>query len=452
MRAIPCRPLGELDPASGIAVLEKDRPFSQSLLWRAQRAYFAREGAQAWSSDAVPSHITNHPAIAASYARIVRSIGGDDPVVVVDLGAGSGEFGFRFLKAWTGAYGERPVLYIMSDAEPAIVAALRGQPALRPFVERGLLDFAVFDAERDTALALEVRGRRLDAAAPAGRMVVVCNYVFDSLPEDAYLVREGAILERRVTTCATDAPGVPSLEHLELYFAEERARAPSSDPFLESLFLDYCERFGPGAFTWPCAALRACQALHPMASDGALFLIADKGTPGRPRGEALPRLSWHGSVSTAVNLHALSAYFDALGAAAWNPLHATSHLYVYGYALGLADDVNDAAREIFAESFGRQHPDDRMALQLRLCSQAAKLPIDEVLALLRWSGGDDRILLACAPALRARVGELSALHKMELRRLLGLAADLHYPAGPARELPAAIAQLLIDIGAPARAV
>src|SRR6185295_12197231 len=88
-----------------ILPLEENQRLSRSLLWRLQRNYFEQRGIEAWSSGAVPHHITSSPFIADAYARVVMGFLRDwstldhsQPVHIVELGSGSGRFAYSFLK------------------------------------------------------------------------------------------------------------------------------------------------------------------------------------------------------------------------------------------------------------------------------------------------------------------------------------------------------------------
>ncbi|HEX9256071.1 MAG TPA: hypothetical protein VF938_11020, partial [Candidatus Angelobacter sp.] len=90
-------------------VLETDVPLSQSLIWRLQRDFYAERGLKAWTEDLVPSYITNNPFIAEIYAQIVagfildcmnlpqkgsRPLSPDNPLRILELGAGTGKFSY----------------------------------------------------------------------------------------------------------------------------------------------------------------------------------------------------------------------------------------------------------------------------------------------------------------------------------------------------------------------
>lgn len=74
-----------------------------------------------------------------------------------------------------------PFKYIMTDFHPQFVAFWREHPSLKPLVELGLLDFAVFDLEKDKEMKLEVSGVTLSASSSKNPMVFIANYVYDTL-------------------------------------------------------------------------------------------------------------------------------------------------------------------------------------------------------------------------------------------------------------------------------
>src|ERR1041384_925361 len=99
--------------ASEWKVLERDVPLSQSVIWRLQRDFYAQRGLKAWNEDLVPSYITNNPFIAEIYAGIVAAfvqdclshsnapLSPENPLLVLELGAGTGKFSYLFLRKLT---------------------------------------------------------------------------------------------------------------------------------------------------------------------------------------------------------------------------------------------------------------------------------------------------------------------------------------------------------------
>src|SRR5437899_12721833 len=93
--------------------LERNVPLSQSLIWRRQRDFYVQRGLRAWSEDQVPAYITNNPFFAEICAAVVfgflkdcmASSDGDrmpptpeNPLRILELGAGTGKFSYLFLR------------------------------------------------------------------------------------------------------------------------------------------------------------------------------------------------------------------------------------------------------------------------------------------------------------------------------------------------------------------
>src|SRR6476646_8684527 len=182
-------------------LLEQNVPLSQSVIWGLQRDFYAQRGLKAWNEDLVPSYITNNPFIAEIFAGIVASFLQDcmvptqqasaspsqeNPLRILELGAGTGKFSFLFLRKLTALLRSHNiplhlVRYCMTDTAENLVAEWRENPYLQEFVTSGILEFEVFQAGQ------EHQPKR------QGPLVVIANYVFDSLPQDAFTVESGAI-------------------------------------------------------------------------------------------------------------------------------------------------------------------------------------------------------------------------------------------------------------------
>src|SRR5262249_46132837 len=159
---------------------------------------YADQGIAAWTQSRVPQAVTTSPNIAGAYARIAvgflrdarHALDPERPVSIVELGAGSGRFGFRFLKAFSRLLASQPdvhqsFVYVMTDASPTVLQFWQDNPRLRPFVDAGLLDFAQFDVQAPAPLQLLNRGATLQPSDAANPVVLVANYIFDSIPQDA---------------------------------------------------------------------------------------------------------------------------------------------------------------------------------------------------------------------------------------------------------------------------
>ncbi len=98
-------------------IIEKQQPFSQSLIWQLQRDYFRQAGIDAWRSGAVPHYITSNPVVGKTYAELVLALLRDlslrgqreEPVYMLELGAGHGRLCYHFLKHFERYYAQSAI-------------------------------------------------------------------------------------------------------------------------------------------------------------------------------------------------------------------------------------------------------------------------------------------------------------------------------------------------------
>src|SRR5262245_30012517 len=176
--------------------LEAPRRLSESVIWTLQREFYAAEGPEAWTRREIPTWITSNAFFARAFAAIVHGFLRDlaaegeapagAPLNIVELAAGSGQFAFLVLRRLAELRQALPALrplrlrYVLTDFTDSNLRAWQAHERFRPFLEDGSLDFATFDLERDTRLALLRSGETLSAEGGAGPLVVLANYAFDS--------------------------------------------------------------------------------------------------------------------------------------------------------------------------------------------------------------------------------------------------------------------------------
>src|SRR5438067_8136028 len=126
--------------------LETRERLSRSCLWRLQRAFFNQRGLAAWSEGIVPHYVTSNPRMAAAYvhmalaflrasaAAVQASLG--QRAYILELGAGSGRFAYRFLKKLQALHGPA-ITYVITDIAERTLDALQAHPLLQPFIADG---------------------------------------------------------------------------------------------------------------------------------------------------------------------------------------------------------------------------------------------------------------------------------------------------------------------------
>ena len=191
-------------------IVEKNIRFSESSIWRSQKKYYNAKGISAWDED-VPFYITSNPFIANQYALVlirfmqdwIRKNPGSEahPFYILELGAGTGQFGFYVLKALSTLRKKLSLAsirfqYIMSDMSNHAFDFWKNHNALRPFLDDGILDFAVYDLYHSESLELHCAQQKITIQNP---LLVIANYLFDSIATDVFSVKDGKLFESRVT-------------------------------------------------------------------------------------------------------------------------------------------------------------------------------------------------------------------------------------------------------------
>jgi len=237
-------PLCDTPPAGPVHAADPSvfAPLARSALFDWQREFYSSGGADSWASGAVPSWITSNAAVAQRHASVILAAWVDllrkgrldddsdagscdddaamapawpsNPLVILELGAGSGQFAHSLLTALLqraplalGRNLSRRIRYIMSDGAASVVEGWARHPQLSEFATAGVLDFAVLDVQRAgwgaSGISLERAQRTFRCPALAASsevgvsvatlsasvpVIVIANYLFDSLPADVWQV------------------------------------------------------------------------------------------------------------------------------------------------------------------------------------------------------------------------------------------------------------------------
>ena len=193
--------------------IEKNIPFSKSIMWSDQKKYYNEKGIKAWDDD-VPFYITSNPFIAKSYAEMAISFMQDwilknpsaknDIFYLLELGTGTGQFSFYFLKSFLQLQRllkleSFKICYVMSDISANSFEFWGNHPGLKPFLETGMLDFSVYDMYRSESIELYRSQKIVSEKTIKNPLMVIANYLFDSIATDVFTVRDKKLFESTVT-------------------------------------------------------------------------------------------------------------------------------------------------------------------------------------------------------------------------------------------------------------
>ena len=448
--------------------IESRRAFASSLIWQLQHRYFAERGVEAWRHGEVPHYVTSNLTIANAYAEIVLALRRDrdrlfpgeqsrEPLTIVELGAGSGRFAFHFLKRLAALCADAEVTpetfrYVLTDVADANLDFWHRHPCFEPLFASGVLDMARLDLTQPEPLALRVSGATIAAATLRGPLVVIANYVFDSVPQDLFRLRDGRAQQCLVSLSLDADPATldvaETLSRLRVdYDYADLTEAPYPEPWLRRLLSDYQSTLRDTHLLFPAAGLRCLEHLAGLSRQGLLLLSADKGEHRLAAldGRVAPGLVRHGSVSLPVNYHAFTQFRARPEAVALVPDSHHNSINVIGL-LSVPDaashrETQDAYRRQVRE-FG---PDAFYSITKHARQTIALMSTEDILAYLRLSRHDSHQFGRYLPRLRKLAAEFDDAMRADVVAAIDKVWDSYFPLGEDLDLANSIAALLYDM-------
>jgi hypothetical protein len=475
-------------------VLERDCRLSQSMLWRVQRRYYSRQGIEAWSRSKVPHFITCNPAIARAYAEVVlgflrdwqSALDPEQPVYIVELGAGAGRFAYLFLREFSALLGRSPLCgvrwtYVLTDFIEETIGYWQAHVQLQPFFAAGQLDVAGFDLADPRDLALRRAGITL---VPAGRtpslpgaavtvpaanvaecgrgvltaravrnpLIVLGNYVFDSVPQDVFAVEAGQLHECLVTLTSPQPEPDPEdpavLERIRVDYTR-RPVAPDYYPDAEwnRILADYARHLDRTHFLFPGAALQCVRYFEELSGGRLLLLSGDKSYSREEEmaDRGAPVLVVHGSFSLTVNFHAVGQYLRNRGGDFLLTDFRTLNLDVVAFLPGSAPGGYAETRLAYYESIGHHNPADLFMLKKGYEGHYDGLDLAQLIAWLRLSGWDAGIFRTMFSALLPKVAGAPVDLQEELYWGIRHIWANYYHIGERWDMPFSLAMMLCEL-------
>lgn len=409
--------------------------FSEAPIWELQRRYFEEQGLKAWNNDQVPQYITSNPMIANAYAEIIfgflqdRANKGErsDPVTIVELGAGAGRLANHILHALAELVDDAgialpPYRYVMTDLAVQNVEGWRRHPALQPYIEQGVLDFAAFDAVGDEEIRLTVSQTSLRPGGLKQPLLVVANYFFDSIPQELLYIGEGKVYECDVRLDGpaefAELPPSEALQRIELQYENRPAPEYEADsyPYRDVIAL-YRQELEDSHVLFPEAGLKCLERLERLSQAGFLLLTADKGDHRLDNWKFAdpPSLIHHGSFSLTANYHALQHTFERRGGQAFFTSHHYKNLNVG--CIFMLDNPNSytnarLAYRRFVERFG---PDDFFTLKGWVDEHISSMGLLPILSFWRLGGYDVEFFIQSAKRISSLLAEASDEELLDLQ-------------------------------------
>ena len=447
-------------------ILDNQKRLSQSKLWDLQRKYYEKVGVNAWRKRAVPHVITSNVFIADQYVQLVYAflrdweseIDKDHPVYLIELGTGSGRFSYHFMRRWldrTEQFGDLDITFkfLLTDFTESNLKFWKTHPLMKEMVQKGIADFVLFDATQDTSLTLVNSGETLTVDTLVNPIIVVANYLFDSIPVDIFYVEENKLSESLVSL-ESDYPEDHDLiselfDSLHLSYHNQAIKNDYYDNQIYNQILEnYHNGFKKTYFRFPVAGLDCCANFQALSKNRMMLITADKGFTSLESMDLLepPQIAVHGSMSMMVNFDAFEQFFSLQEGRWFKIPFQPNSIGVHIGLLGSPKSGYSETAMTFYDTVTNYGADDYHALTVALYKNYGELTISQILSLLRMSRWDSALFEACFENLLMKVKETTDEVRADVRLALRNVWDNYYFIGEDNDIPFKIGAILHNIG------
>lgn len=393
-----------------------------------QRAYFLQNGMTAWQEDVVPSYISSNLVMARTYSQILYgylrdcyaaaergefALDTNQPINIIELGAGSGRLAYHFLQTFLPRYQQSPfaslpIRYVMTDFVPQIADFWQGHGRFQPYLDSGILDVALFDVmHRERPFILQKGGHTLTPENVQNPVILIANYFFDTIPQDSFVVEEGLLCQNLLTLTSTqpepDLADPAIWDRLALHYEPIPLEKSFFDVRLYNQILDDYEASLPDcSFSFPSVGLDCVRYWQQFGNGRMLLLTSDRGysLPNALVNQPDPLPNLHGSFSLMVNYHAMGEFVSRSGGIVCQTPHYQDNIQVLAYLLGQIPQQGQETELAFATAVGEGGPDDFHALKSVVEKQYRAMRLPELLSFLRVAGWDAAVFTDMCPHLQ----------------------------------------------------
>lgn len=434
----------------------KQERLSEASIWGRHRAFYSTMGVDAWNNNTVPHYVTNNPNTTYAYAQVLFAFlrdyartnpAADEPIYILELGAGTGRFAYHLLHQLTefikhAGFDVPKFCYILADLAETSLDFYSNHSKLQPYIADGMLDYTVFDAENDRSLSLRISGKTLGVASLKHPLIVLGNYFFDSILQDAFYADEGELFELYLEQY-TEEPipdgAEPSADTAITYVFQRKPIEPTTpydDPVMAQILAGYQEELYNANFTFPYLGIGLLEQLQTWSQRGLFLMTVDKGYHhiSHMHGRHPPRIDPHGTaMSITVNFNALTQYFTLNGYDCLTIDHHHGHIDTVCILL-MPEAESKAFQEtrLAYQQFVNLHgADDFFAFKKFYESRYDEMTFKHLLALLRIVRYDPHIFNSCIPRLIELMPGATYNQLNDLAILMTKSWDLYYPIGEA---------------------
>lgn len=374
------------------------------------------------------------------------------------MGAGHGRLAFHILQHLENRIALSdvkipPYCYVLSDIVESNLNFYRDHPQLQDFFNRGILDFAYYDAIGGKEIHLRHANLMIRSEDLNQPMIAIANYFFDSIPNDVFIIQNKILsavsiaLHSKVNPHEADA--IQLIKHLKLIYQKTALTKPfNKDPLIDELLNEYSQLLTDTHLFFPQKALQCLKNLTDLSSKGLLVLSMDKGFHEIRDldHKAEPDIIKHGSFSVWVNYHALGSFCEKLGGKFIFPAYSTFYAEI-GCLFFMPDgdsyQETNAAYQRFINDFG---PDDFNSLKKLTYSNILKLKLTEILAFIRLAAYDSTFVVKLMPRLKQLAHSVTFTERKRIAQTLRQVWHYYFDINESDHLAFNIAGLFYELG------
>lgn len=442
--------------------IEENMRLSKSLLWDLQCAAYCQFGPEAWSRQGVPSYVTSNPYTSLKYAHValgyirdcikpdsVTPIDITQPLYILDLGAGTGRFGYLFLKTLLSllqphGLNELKIRYVMTDIAEKNIDFCRTHPYLKPFIESGILDFSIYHhADQNKPLELIISKEKITKENLVNPLILIANYFFDTIPQDLFRLNKGKLEEGRISISvevadelqeinATNPKIIPQMRCSYSY-------KPIKDPnnyyksfqLLNKLLKGYSEQFDNIPFLFPVGAFHSMQFFSEISKGRMCLLAGDQGvcTAEQVKEWGEPKIARHGTFSIPVSYHAISDFFIKQKGIGLLTSFPDPQFVVMAGILGGAQLQYPELQLAFNFNFDLFEPCDYWKLVNCAEKETSSLSLEYIFLLLKLGNWDPMVFNSFYNQIRQQLTKCSNEMKQQLKTVIINVWQNYYPVG-----------------------
>lgn len=447
-------------------VLQKMTRFDQSIIWSLLHRFYMEAGPEAWSNKIVPQRSTSNAFCADTYASIVATFfkeleaeGNSKPPMVIELGGGSGRFAWQFLNRlfnYHFADGEDcpEFTYLLTDGSLKNIEGWKKKDRFAPLIESGVLELAQLLIEPDPVIRTE-QGDLKPADIADRPVIIIANYLFDSIASNMVRIRDHAIeqvyIETQSTTHGFLKKPITTFESVTERFESRPIKGePSGHPIIDAALRRYAERPGDFHVVVPQICFEFVEKF--LARETPLLLLAgDLAYSDPSEFELKSPLIFDTYFAHHTNLHIFGELFREYGGAMHSQRHKDANFSCSLFSLPGRDRWKDLSlartRETAQALLKDFNPYDAHEIIDLIESTAGDMSIRQAMAVIRFAKFDPDVAAGCIPHLLYHIqqGE-EQIDRPQIYETYMEAFRAYFPDGSEVHFDCGIAELFMRLG------